>query len=155
MGYHETAAFNVLLVDDSVDYLDLFTIYAKKSGFNLMTAATGEAALDILKNESLDCIILDYMLPDLTGAEIFARLQSDRSMRHNRKVPVIVLSAVTIPERKVEELYKQGISLFLTKSFGLKELAVIIENLSYAAKIRAKSEKNRKGSRSKPCSLNH
>lgn len=128
--------YHVLLVDDSRDFLDLFGIYARKNHLRLITATTGTAALSILQAEELDCILLDYMLPDLSGAEIFDRIQTDRRMRKNRLTPVIMISAVSVPYSKLVPLYDRGISLFLSKSFGLCELSVLVENFSLATRVR-------------------
>ncbi|RMD93541.1 MAG: response regulator [Calditrichaeota bacterium] len=127
--------YKVFLVDDSEDFLELFRVYGKKKNFQVITAASGKEALSYLKLNEVDCIILDYMLPDLNGAEIFQILREDVAFRKRQNVPVLVISAVSIPTHKLRDLYRSGVKLFLPKSFGLRELTVVVENICFAAKV--------------------
>ena len=133
--------YNVLLVDDNVDFQQLFQVYAQKQRIQVSTASTGRTALSAMARSRFDCILLDYMLPDLNGAEIFAALQREEHLGVNRDTPVIVVSAVSIPRRKLKVLYAQGIKLFLPKSFGLRELTIVVENLSFSAQASLSEEK--------------
>ncbi len=128
--------YKVFLVDDSEDYLELFRVYSKKKNFDVCAVESGQEAIAILAEQQFDCIILDFMLPDLCGADIFQMIQTDERLSWNRETPVVVVSAVSIPAHKLKELYLAGIHLFLPKSFGLRELTVVIENICFAARSR-------------------
>ncbi len=124
----------ILLVDDSPDYLELFQIYARKRELNVEVVSCGEDALAALQAREFDCLVLDYMLPDLSGREIVETLRTDPRFVQARNLPVIVISAVTLPHHKLKKLHEAGIQLFLPKSFSIGELLVVIENLCFAAK---------------------
>lgn len=112
---------NILLVDDEVDILKLLSTVLKKEGFkNIYTAETGNEALEIFKNEDIDIVILDIMLPDKEGYDVF------KEIRQISQVPVLFLSA------KTEELDRVlGLALgaddYITKPFSPKEVALRIK----------------------------
>ncbi|MFQ5630513.1 MAG: response regulator [bacterium] len=135
--------YRVLLVEDNNDFQQLFRVYASKKNLEVMMASNGKAAVSVLARNRFDGIILDYMLPDLTGAEINMAIRRETALRLNRKTPVIVVSAVAIPTYKLEELYQCGIKLFLPKSFGLRELSVIVETLCFAARARREVQREK------------
>ena len=104
--------YKVLLVDDNSDFQHLFKVYARKMSFTVMMASNGKVAVSDLARIRFDSIILDFMLPDLNGAEIFKSVRQDASIKKNRETPVIVVSAVTIPSYKLRELFVSGMKLF-------------------------------------------
>ncbi len=126
----------ILLVDDSEDYLELFQIYArKKSFFQVDAVSCGRAALEHLAQREYDCLVLDYMLPDLSGRDVAETLRKKAEFRRQKNLPIVVISAVTLPHHKLKALHEAGVKLFLPKSFSIGELLVIIEDLCFAAKF--------------------
>ncbi len=130
--------YKVLLVEDSRDYQELFRIYARKAQLEIDIASTGKEALDYLRHNRVDGIILDYMLPDLTGLEILQALKKRRSLRMNRQTFSVVISAVEVPDRKLRELYLAGTRLFLPKSLGLRELSMIAHSVCVGSRAMRK-----------------
>ncbi|MDQ7064877.1 MAG: response regulator [candidate division KSB1 bacterium] len=135
--------FKILLVDDSPDYLELFQIYAKKRNLDVEVVSCGEKALEALAQRTFDCLVLDYMLPDLSGREIVEALRNRPQFKKTRNLPVIVISAVTLPHHKLKKLHEAGIQLFLPKSFSIGELLVVVENLCFAAKFNNQERRGR------------
>ncbi len=80
----------VLIVDDEEDLLNLLDINLKREGFDTMTAATATDALRLARERLPSLVILDLMLPDISGTEVCRRLRADK---RTKKVPIIMLTA--------------------------------------------------------------
>jgi two-component system KDP operon response regulator KdpE len=105
----------VLVVDDEPQILRALTTNLRGAGYDVVTAATGEDALAQAATRSPDAVILDLVLPDLSGVEVC------RQLRAWSDVPVIVLSAVGEESAKVSAL-DAGADDYVTKPFGIDEL---------------------------------
>lgn len=105
----------VLVVDDEKKIVDVVAAYLNKEGFCVLTAADGEEALEILKKETVHLIVLDLMLPKLSGEEVCS------SIRSYSDVPMIMLTAKAEENDKVEGL-ALGADDYLTKPFSPREL---------------------------------
>jgi DNA-binding response OmpR family regulator len=101
---------HILVVDDENDTLGLIELTLMTAGFRVKAAASGKAALDQIKHESFDLVLLDLMMPNLSGLEVLQILQT--GIEH--PPPVIVLTAKNDPEdrRSAEALGAAG---FMTK----------------------------------------
>lgn len=80
----------ILIVDDEEDLRNLVEINLKREGFETIQAANGTEALELARTTQPSLIVLDMMLPDLSGTEVCRRLRADGATRH---VPIIMLSA--------------------------------------------------------------
>ena len=110
----------VLVVDDEADIVALVAYHLAKAGYRVSTAGTGPDALEAARRESPSLIVLDLMLPGLSGYEVLEQLRSGDA---SREVPVLMLSA-----RREEEDRIRGLSLgaddYLTKPFSPQELVL-------------------------------
>lgn len=112
---------NILLVDDEVDILKLLNTVFKKEGFNnIYTAETGNEALDIFKNQNIDIVVLDIMLPDKEGYDVF------KEIRTISQVPVLFLSAKTEEMDRLVGL-ALGADDYITKPFSPKEVVLRVK----------------------------
>ena len=102
----------ILLVDDSPGGLLALEAILEDLGERLVTARTGQEALDKLAAESFAAIILDIRLPDLDGFEVARRL---RDLEHHRATPVIFVTAFDDQPTTAEQAYSLGAVDFLTK----------------------------------------
>ena len=105
----------VLVVDDEPQILRALRINFSVRGYEVVTAATGAAALRAAAEQKPDVVILDLGLPDMSGIEVLAGLRGWLT------APVIVLSARTDSSDKVEAL-DSGADDYVTKPFGMDEL---------------------------------
>jgi DNA-binding response OmpR family regulator len=112
----------VLVVEDEEKILDVVTSYLEKNGYTVRQASTGRQALDSFKEEEPDCIILDLMLPDLSG-EIVCQ-----TIRRKSRVPIIMLTAKA-GERDLLEGFTIGADDYLTKPFSPRELIARVSAL--------------------------
>lgn len=110
----------VLVVDDEVKILEVVKSFLESKGYLVYTAETGKQAFTIFDRENIAFVILDLMLPDLSGEEICAKL------RQRSRVPIIMLTA-KVAEEDVLKGLDIGADDYITKPFRLKELHARME----------------------------
>lgn len=100
----------LLIIEDDKNIATLVKLYAEKAGFRAITAFDGQVGLDYAQQMDLDCIILDLMLPSVSGVDILKQL------RKSKETPVIILTA---KEEEVEMLLglELGADDYVTKPF--------------------------------------
>ena len=105
----------ILVVDDSANVRTLVREYLTAEGFRVVTANDGRQALFIARDEEPDLILLDIMMPEMTGYEFI------RTHRKERATPIILLTAKLDEPDKVLGL-ELGADDYVTKPFGMREL---------------------------------
>jgi len=110
----------VLVVDDEVKILEVIKSFLESKDYMVFTAENGKQAFSIFEKENISFVILDLMLPDLSGEEICSRL------RRISRVPILMLTAKVGEEDLLKGL-EIGADDYLTKPFRLKELHARIE----------------------------
>jgi two-component system NtrC family response regulator len=115
--------FRILVVDDEAAQRELIRGFLERQGYEALTAAGGEQALEILKREPVELILTDQRMPDFSGLEL---LKSARAL--NPEIYVIVMTAYGNIETAVEAM-KAGASEYLTKPLHLEELRHKIERI--------------------------
>ncbi len=116
----------VLVVDDEPQIVRALRIYLVAHGYEVETAATGTAALDIAAHKHPDIVILDLGLPDLDGQDVIAGLRGWTA------IPILVLSGRTDSADKVDAL-DAGADDYLTKPFSMDELLARLRALGRRA----------------------
>lgn len=114
--------FKILVVDDEQNILDVVKAYLEKENFEVISAMDGKTAIDIFNRGNIDLIILDLMLPELTGEEVCRRIRTSSS------VPIIMLTAKAEEDEKIEGI-SIGADDYLTKPFSVRELVVRVRAL--------------------------
>lgn len=113
-------ADRILVVDDEPEIVALVTYHLAKTGYRISTAAAGQDALDIARRERPSLVVLDLMLPGMSGFDVLEQLRTDDS---TRDVAVLMLTA-----RREEPDRIRGLSLgaddYLTKPFSPQELVL-------------------------------
>jgi two-component system, OmpR family, KDP operon response regulator KdpE len=109
------AALKVLVVDDEPPIRKLLRMGLSTQGYEIIDAANGKAALEMLKLKP-DLVILDLGLPDMQGLELLAQIRAQMD-----SVPIVVLSSRSDEAGKVEAL-DRGADDYVTKPFGMDEL---------------------------------
>jgi two-component system, OmpR family, KDP operon response regulator KdpE len=110
-----TAAARILVVDDEPQILRALSTNLRGAGYEVVQAATGGEALAVLSTRPPDAMVLDLILPDMSGIEVC------KQVREHSDMPIIVLSAVGEERTKVDAL-DVGADDYVTKPFGLDEL---------------------------------
>ena len=130
----------ILIVDDERHNRELLEVMLKPEGFILLSAATGEEALTIVARQPPDLILLDVMMPGMSGYEVVERIKSDPDAK---SIPVIMLTALDDRNARMLGL-SAGAEDFLTKPVDRAELSVRVRNLlrmkSYSDKLQGTLE---------------
>ncbi|MFP3154329.1 response regulator transcription factor [Lachnospiraceae bacterium ZAX-1] len=113
---------NILAIDDEPKILEVLSSFLESRGFRVFSAAGGRDALEIFERENISLILLDLMLPDISGEEIC------RTIRKKSRVPIIMLTA-KVEEKSLLEGLSIGADDYITKPFSLKELHARVETL--------------------------
>ena len=121
----------VVIVDDEVDTAEMLAEMMRVSGFNVVQCQGGMNALRVIYRERPDAILLDIMMPDLSGLDI---LQSIRRDPRLEKIPVIIVSAKSQPA-DIKNGLVAGASAYLTKPVGYAELRKTVEEAILAPGI--------------------
>jgi two-component system phosphate regulon response regulator PhoB len=111
---------SVLLVDDERDMLSLLDFNLRAAGFETLLATTGEQALSTLRRRLPDLVLLDLMLPDLSGTEICRQIKTDG---RTRQLPVVMLTAKGSEVDRVVG-FEVGADDYITKPFSVRELVL-------------------------------
>lgn len=115
----------VLVVDDEPDVLLLCRLNLQQRGHELLEAADGTTALEIARDLHPDVIVLDLMLPGISGYDVLEALQRDTETTN---IPVLVLTAKSLRADR-ERSHGLGASAFLTKPFLPNELCEMVDSL--------------------------
>ena len=110
----------VLVVDDEVKIIEVVKSYLESKGFTVFSAENGKQALNIFESENISLIVLDLMLPDMSGEEICMEI------RKKSRVPIIMLTA-KVEESDMLRGLNIGADDYITKPFSLKALYARIE----------------------------
>ncbi|MFN2168155.1 MAG: response regulator transcription factor [Anaerolineae bacterium] len=106
---------HILVVDDEPSIREVVSLYLKRSGYQVRTAADGQEALDMLAREDFDLVVLDLMMPKVDGLEITRQLRTDRD------TPIIMLTARSEEIDRILGL-ELGADDYVTKPFSPQEL---------------------------------
>jgi len=116
-------AERILVVDDEPDLLELVRLNLDQAGFRVETADSGGAALDALRKSPPDLMILDLMLPDLSGTEVCREVRATPELAH---LPIIMLTARADEVDRVVGL-ELGSDDYVTKPFSPRELTLRVK----------------------------
>jgi len=115
----------ILIVDDERDNRELLDIILAQEGFRVRTAASGEEALASVAVEVPDLILLDLMMPGMTGYDVMAKIKGHPSTRDIR---IIIVTALCDDVTRMRAL-KAGAEDLVTKPFGHAELCSRVSTL--------------------------
>ena len=107
-----------LIVEDESSLLELLKFNFIKDGFKVDTATDGEMALEKILNKAPDLLILDWMLPKLSGIELCRRIRKNKELKN---LPIIMLTARGEEEDRLRGL-ETGADDYVTKPFSVNEL---------------------------------
>jgi DNA-binding response OmpR family regulator len=111
----------ILIVDDEPINLEFFDVMLSKLGFQVEKAVDGEEALEKIQSTNPDLIILDNIMPKLSGWEVTRMLKHDAAYRRYRNTPIIMFSAMNEVKDRIEG-FEQGVDDYITKPFNFTEV---------------------------------
>ena len=112
---------NILVCDDDREIVDAIEIYLNQEGYRVLKAYDGEQALEVLKTESVQLVIIDIMMPKLDG------IRATIKIRESNSVPVILISAKSEDTDKILGL-NVGADDYVTKPFNPLELVARVKS---------------------------
>lgn len=115
----------ILVVDDEPDIVEIIQYNLEKSGFDVVVAADGPAALEKARDETPDLIVLDLMLPGLEGTDVCRILKQDE---RTRSIPILMLTAKSEEIDRIIGL-ELGADDYVVKPFSPREIALRIRNI--------------------------
>ncbi len=126
-----TLAQKILIIEDEIDIRELLTYNLELEGFEVVGAANGEEAYRALRSEPIQLVVLDLMLPDISGLEICRYIRRDSALS---RIPVIMLTA------KGEEVdrivgFELGADDYVTKPFNIREMILRVRAVLARSKM--------------------
>lgn len=132
--------YKILIVDDVVSNVLLLKILLTNEKFQVCTANSGTTCIEQAKKEHPDLILLDVMMPDMSGFDAAVILKKDEE---TKEIPIIFLTALNTPQDLVHG-FKVGANDFLTKPFNKEELLMrVMQQISLVAAKRIIEKQNR------------
>ena len=118
-------ANRVLIVEDERDLSRVVAYNFKKEGFDVVVAFTGEQALRAVKEERFDLVLLDLMLPDISGTEVCKKLKQNQA---TAQIPVVM---VTAKGEEVDRIvgFELGADDYVVKPFSVRELVLRVRSI--------------------------
>jgi DNA-binding response OmpR family regulator len=120
-----TDASLVLCADDDEDILSLVSLRLRRAGYEVVTAADGDEAVELARARRPAVAVLDVMMPKRTGYEVLAELRADETLR---EMKVILLSA-RVQEGDVARGLEAGADAYLAKPFKAQDLVLAVQAL--------------------------
>jgi two-component system response regulator VicR len=108
-----------MVVDDEPDLLEVVRLILESDGYQVVTAGSGQEALDKMEKEKPDLVLLDIIMPKMDGWEVFSRIKADPK---TTDIPVIMLTAKDQRIDKLIGLHVVRVDDYITKPFGRAEL---------------------------------
>lgn len=115
--------FSVLLVDDSTTNVVLLEAILEEKGYVILSALNAREAFSILEKEKPDLILLDLLMPKISGFEFLEKIRAEE---RTRKIPVIVVSAVT-NTAEIDRIRELGTVDFVQKPIDMQYLVDLVE----------------------------
>ncbi|RKY80587.1 hypothetical protein DRQ12_00785 [candidate division KSB1 bacterium] len=126
----------ILLIDDDTSLHDLCRAILARMGYKCISAFNGVEGLEKIREHHPDLILLDLMMPDMDGEQVYQELISNAEYQAYKDIPVIMLTAISHDEERENKMLKLGVSAYLNKPFGLNELVNVIKNVFVTHEIR-------------------
>jgi len=116
----------VVCIEDEAEMIDLVKLILGRKGFELIGAMGGREGLEAIRRVKPDLVLLDLMMPDMDGWEVYQQMKADTEMQ---KIPVIVVTAKAQSIDKVLGLHIAKVDDYVTKPFGPQELLQSVEKV--------------------------
>ncbi|MFP4654932.1 MAG: methanogen output domain 1-containing protein [Methanohalobium sp.] len=119
---NENSTSKILIVDDEPELVELIADYLDE--YDTIAAYNGQEAIDKIKSENIDVVLLDVMMPDINGFEVCKNIKNDESIDY---IPVLMITALSDQDNKIKGL-DSGADDFLTKPVDEEELKARIRS---------------------------
>ena len=114
---------NVMVVEDNEKNRKLMRVVLKAKGYNIIEAATGEEALNLLKNQKPDIILMDIQLPGIDGLTLIKQIKASVV---TKDIPIIAVTAYAMKGDE-QKILDTGCNAYVSKPINTQELPLIVE----------------------------
>jgi DNA-binding response OmpR family regulator len=122
----DTTKKRILCIEDEAEMIDLIRLILGRHGFDVKGAAGGREGLELVCKEKPDLVLLDLMMPDMDGWEVYQQMKADETTRN---IPVIVVTAKAQSIDKVLGLHIAKVDDYIAKPFSPQELLASIDTV--------------------------
>jgi DNA-binding response OmpR family regulator len=119
-----TTQKTIIVVEDEPDTAEMFAEMMRLNGYQVIKSYGGETAVSLIASEKPDAVVLDIMMPDLSGLEVLRILRNDPDLA---SIPVIVVSAKSLTS-DIKHGMDAGASVYLAKPVAFMDLVAAVEN---------------------------
>lgn len=126
MAESEKERLVVVCVEDEPEMIDLIKLILGRRNFKLVGAVGGREGLDTIREKKPELVLLDLMMPDMDGWEVYQRMKADPELQD---IPVIVVTAKAQSIDKVLGLHIAKVDDYVTKPFGPQELLASVNKV--------------------------
>ena len=126
MAESEKERLVVVCVEDEPEMIDLIKLILGRRNFKLIGAVGGREGLDTIRDKKPELVLLDLMMPDMDGWEVYQRMKADPELQD---IPVIVVTAKAQSIDKVLGLHIAKVDDYVTKPFGPQELLASVNKV--------------------------
>jgi len=117
---------NVVCIEDEPEMIDLIRLILGRRGFELTGAMGGREGLEAIRRVKPDLVLLDLMMPDMDGWDVYQQMKADDDLKD---IPVIIVTAKAQSIDKVLGLHIAKVDDYVTKPFGPQELLQSVERV--------------------------
>jgi DNA-binding response OmpR family regulator len=122
----DSRATKVVVIEDDPEMVNLVKLILKKEGFEVTGAMGGREGLEAIEHVSPDLVLLDLMMPDIDGWEVYQTMKANDQMKH---IPVIIITAKAQSIDKVLGLHIAKVDDYITKPFSPGELIASVRRV--------------------------
>ena len=116
----------IVCIEDEREMIELVKLILNRKGYEIHAAEGGQKGLALIRDVKSDLVLLDLMMPDMDGWEVYQQMKADESISH---IPVIIVTAKAQSIDKILGLHIAKVNDYITKPFGPSELTQSIENV--------------------------
>ena len=114
----------IMVVDNEPDIVDLTRTVLELGGYNVVAALSGEECLRLLEKEKVDLVLLDIMMPGMSGWDVFNRIN-----KKSPKIKVAFMSVLEISDKRKQVLIEEGLADYIMKPFDKDTLLDRIDKI--------------------------
>lgn len=122
----DNESVRVVCVEDEPEMIDLIRLILGRKGYDVFGAHGGKVAMEVIKAQKPALILLDLMMPDMDGWEVYQQLKADETLN---QIPVIVVTAKAQSIDKVLGLHIAKVNDYISKPFSPQELLDSVEQV--------------------------
>ncbi|MBI9034930.1 MAG: response regulator [Bacteroidales bacterium] len=117
---------SIVYIEDDLEMINLVKLIVENQGFTITGATSGSEGIELIKTLSPDIILLDLMMPDVDGYEIYKKLKSDEALKN---IPVIIITAKAQAIDRVLGIHIAKVDDYISKPFRPHELLSSIKKV--------------------------